>query len=311
MKQVLIAEDSPIYRKLVSDHLADWGFGVTVAKDGLEAWTLLQRADCPRLVLLDWVLPDVDGVELCRRIRREASNRAYTYVILLTGKDKRQDMLDAMQAGADDYLVKPFDALELRARLMVGKRIIELQEELVAARDSMRYAATHDALTGLMNRAEILDALKRELERARRDKKPVSIILADIDHFKKVNDTFGHLFGDEALREVATGLRSKLRVYDSVGRYGGEEFLLILPNCDLMNSLIRADELRAYVGSKAIIYSGARATVTVSMGVAVALTDSINDEETLLQLADQGLYAAKQNGRNRVEHVEVKTASDK
>jgi PleD family two-component response regulator len=156
-------------------------------------------------VLLDWVLPDVDGVELCRRIRREATNRAYTYVILLTGKDKRQDMLEAMQAGADDYLVKPFDALELRARLMVGKLIIELQEELVAARDSVRYAATHDALTGVMNRGEILDALKRELERARRDKKPVSVILADIDYFKKVNDTFGHLRGDEALKEWPRG----------------------------------------------------------------------------------------------------------
>ena len=309
--QVLIAEDSPIYRKLVGDHLKDWGFGVTVAKDGLEAWGLLQRADCPRLVLLDWVLPEVDGVEVCRRIRRDALNRAYTYVILLTGKDKKQDMLDAMQAGADDYLVKPFDALELRARLMVGKRILELQEELVAARDSMRYAATHDALTGLMNRGEILDSLKRELERARRDKKPVSVIMADIDHFKKVNDAFGHLFGDEALREVASRLRSKLRVYDSVGRYGGEEFLLILPNCDLMTGLIRADELRTYVGSKPVIHSGTTTTLTVSMGVAVSLTHSFTDIETLLQLADQGLYAAKQNGRNRVEHVEVKAASAK
>ncbi len=302
--QVLIAEDSPVYRKLVGDHLADWGFEVTVAKDGLEAWNLLQRSDCPRLVLLDWVLPKVDGVELCQRIRGGTPNRTYTYVILLTGKSTKKDMLEAMRAGADDYLVKPFDALELKARLMVGKRIIELQEELEAARDSMKHAATHDALTGMLNRREILDSLKRELERAQREKKLLSVILVDIDHFKQINDTFGHLYGDEALREVARRLRSGLRVYDSVGRYGGEEFLLILPGCDLMSSLIRGDELRNTVGRRPVTCNGSSTTVTVSMGVAVSTDHPDGDLGALLQQADQGLYAAKQNGRNRVEHFE-------
>src|SRR5208282_5305454 len=138
--QILVVEDSPVYRHLLASHLQEWGFPFTMANNGTEAWTLLQRPDCPKLVLLDWVLPDIDGVELCRRIRLAATANSYSYVILLTGKDDKKDMLEAMQAGADDYLVKPFDQLELKARLLVGKRIVGLHEELVSARDPMRYA---------------------------------------------------------------------------------------------------------------------------------------------------------------------------
>ena len=242
--QALVVDDSAIYRKLIGDHLRSWGFGVTLAESGEEAWSILQQPDPPKLVLLDWVLPDIDGIELCQRIRQAGSSGCYTYVILLTSKEGRQNMLEAMEAGADDYLVKPFDEMELKARLLVGKRILDLQEELVAARESMRHAATHDSLTGLMNRGEIIAMLKRELERARRERKPVGVILGDIDHFKNVNDTLGHLFGDEALREISRRLRAQLRVYDGVGRYGGEEFLMILPNCDLPNAILRADGLR-------------------------------------------------------------------
>jgi two-component system cell cycle response regulator len=158
--QVLIVDDSPVYRKLIADHLHGWGFGCTVVGNGSQAWELLQKADSPKLVLLDWVLPDVDGIELCKRIRQGRSCRPYIYVILLTGKDGRQNMLKAMEAGVDDYLEKPFDESELKARLLVGKRILDLQEELISARDSMRYAATHDSLTGILNRGEILDFLR-------------------------------------------------------------------------------------------------------------------------------------------------------
>jgi two-component system cell cycle response regulator len=302
--QILVVEDSPVYRQLLSSHLGEWGFPFTIAKDGSEAWTLLQRPDCPNLVLLDWVLPDIDGLELCRRIRLAGSGNSYSYIILLTGKDGKKDMLEAMQAGADDYLVKPFDHLELKARLLVGKRIVDLHEELVSARESMRHAATHDSLTGLINRGETLDFLNRELERAKRNRRPLSIMLADVDHFKRVNDTLGHLYGDEALKEVARRLRSKLRVYDGVGRYGGEEFLMILADCDLMAALIKADDLRAFVGSKPIVSSAVSTTITVSMGVAVSTDHSNGDIGSLLNQADRGLYAAKQKGRNRVEHVD-------
>jgi len=302
--QILVVEDSVVYRQILASHLKDWGLPFTIAKDGSEAWTLLQRPDCPRLVLLDWVLPDIDGVELCRRIRLASTGNSYSYVILLTGKDDKKDMLEAMQAGADDYLVKPFDQLELKARLLVGKRIVSLHEELVSARESMRYAATHDSLTGLMNRGETVDFLSRELARARRSGKPLSVILGDIDHFKQVNDTLGHLFGDDALKEVARRLRSKLRVYDGVGRYGGEEFLMVLADCDLQAALIKAEDLRASVGSEPVVSSRASRNITISMGVAVSTDHPNGDVGPLLNQADRGLYAAKQNGRNRVEHVD-------
>jgi diguanylate cyclase (GGDEF)-like protein len=302
--QILVAEDSPVYQQLLSSQLPDWGFSFIIAKDGAEAWNYLQRPDCPKLLLLDWVLPNIDGVELCRRVRVAGSGKSYSYVILLTGKDSKRDLLEAMQAGVDDYLVKPFDQLELKARLLVGKRIIELHEELVAAKESMRYAATHDSLTGVMNRGEVIDSLRRELERGKRAGKPVSILLADVDHFKTVNDTLGHLYGDEALKEIARRLRSKLRVYDGLGRYGGEEFLVILPDCDLMSALIRADELRMFVGARPIDSSRTSRTITLSMGVAVSTDFPSGDISMLRSYADKGLYAAKRDGRNRVAHVD-------
>jgi two-component system, cell cycle response regulator len=302
--QVLVVEDSAVYRKLICDQLGRWGFDSTVAESGAQAWGLLGEPSSPKLVLLDWVLPDVDGIELCQRIRLEGSSRPYVYVILLTSKEGRQNMLDAMHAGVDDYLLKPFDESELKARLLVGQRILELQEELVTARESMRYAATHDFLTELMNRGAVLNVLDRELERARREHNPIGVILADIDHFKNVNDALGHLFGDHALKEVARRLRSKLRVYDGLGRYGGEEFLLFLPGCDLANTLERANQLREFVAGAPVLSSGVQRAITLSMGVAVWAGLGRCNVQALLSEADAGLYAAKNKGRNRVECVQ-------
>jgi two-component system, cell cycle response regulator len=309
--QVLVVDDSAVYRKLISDHLRSWQFDIIVAQTGLEAWRVLEQPEAPKLVLLDWVMPDLDGIELCRRIRKVGNTSHYVYVILLTSKEGRQNMLEGMEAGADDYLVKPFDESELKARLMVGKRILNLQDELVSARESMRHAATHDSLTGLLNRGEIIGMLERELERSRRERKPVSVIMADIDHFKNVNDTHGHLFGDDALREIARRMHSKLRVYDGVGRYGGEEFLLVLPNCDLLDAIERANELRVTIASRAVISRGVEEEITMSMGVAASECAGRKDVEKLLNRADKALYEAKEKGRNRVEHVEtpVKKAS--
>lgn len=300
--QVLLVEDSAVYRKLIGDHLRSWGFGVTLAETGAEAWRILEQPDAPKLVLLDWVLPDLDGIELCQRVRKVSASGQYVYIILLTGKEGRENMLDAMKAGADDYLVKPFDAPELQAHLLVGKRILTLQAELVAARDSMRHAATHDSLTGLLNRGEIFGMLERELERARRERRPLSVILADIDHFKGLNDTCGHLYGDEALREVARRLQSKLRVYDGVGRYGGEEFLLVLPACELKGAAERAKELLEVIAATPIVSNNIETSITISMGVAVSECVGAKELEKLLRRADSALYGAKQGGRNRVEH---------
>jgi len=302
--QILLVDDSAVYRKLIGDHLRSWDFNFTVAESGAQAWRVLEQPNAPKLVLLDWVLPDLEGIELCQRIRKVGTTGHYVYVILLTGKQGRQDMLNALNAGADDYLVKPFDASELKARLLVGKRILDLQDELVAARESMRHAATHDSLTGLLNRGEIFGMLERELERARRERNPLSVILGDIDHFKQVNDTCGHLFGDEALQEMARRLHSKLRVYDGVGRYGGEEFLLVLPSCGQQDALARANELREIIAATPIMHGGVARSITMSMGVAVSECTGVKELEALLSRADAALYAAKERGRNRVEHLD-------
>lgn len=299
--KILLAEDSPVYRHLISGHLKAWGFDLQVAKDGAAAWELLQAPDAPRLALLDWVLPKIEGIELCRRIRKSPAHSHYTYIVLLTGKDGKDDLVEGMQAGADDYLAKPFHPPELEARLLVGKRILNLQHELVSARELLRVAATYDFLTGLLNRGEIVAWLDRELVRGRREATPVGIILADIDHFKNVNDSLGHSAGDAVLREVARRLKSGLRVYDGAGRYGGEEFLLILPGCDLETTVRRAQQIGRLVSATGVMSPKGSVEITVSMGVTCAGGGSNTSVESLLNEADVALYRAKENGRNRVE----------
>jgi len=299
--RVLLIEDSAVYRQLIGGHLKSWGFEVIVAGTGAEASRILEQADAPKLVLIDGMLPDVEGVDLCGSIRATGSSDHYVYMILLTGKEGRQNMLDALEAGADDYLRKPFDEAELKARLLVGKRILDLQEELVAARESMREAATHDSLTGLLNRAEIFSLLERELERSRRERKPLSVILADIDHFKDLNDKEGHLFGDEALREIGRRMQSRVRPYDGVGRYGGEEFLLVLPSCDLQGAMDRANEMRELIAATKVISGGVEKAITMSLGVAASECIGVKEVEALIGRADAALYSAKKKGRNRAE----------
>jgi two-component system cell cycle response regulator len=301
LMRILLAEDSAVYRHLVSGHLKDWGFDLVIAKDGTEAWNLLQLPEAPTLVLLDWVLPEIDGIELCRRIRRTAVPGGYTYMVLLTGKDGKNDLLEGMEAGADDYLVKPFEPLELKARLLAGKRILDLQRELIEARESLRMAATYDFLTRLLNRGEVMALLERELTRGKRENSPVGIIMADIDRFKSINDSFGHLAGDAVLTEVAKRLKSDLRAYDGAGRYGGEEFLLILPGCDLATTIRRAEEIRQLVSAEAITIGKEATRVTVSMGATADECDRKMTVEALLREADTALYRAKANGRDRVE----------
>jgi len=304
--RILLVEDSPVYQRLISGHLRRWGFDVIALTDGLEAWTVLQQPHSPKLALMDWVMPKMDGTEVCRRLREQGASASYVYTILLTAKDNREDLLRAMEAGADDYLVKPFDELELKAKLMVGKRILALQEELISAREAMRHSATHDSLTGLMNRKAVMDGLGKELARSKREGTSVAVALVDVDHFKVVNDELGHLFGDEALKQVAHRLRSGLRNYDSVGRYGGEEFLLVLPGCDLAAAVVRAEQIRAGISATPVKTAAAQRSVTVSVGVAVSKGAGEGDAERVLDASDVALYEAKKNGRNGRNRVEPK-----
>ncbi len=292
--KILLVEDSAVDRHNIGSYLKEWHLDFVAVESGTKALKILDSPNPPTLALLDWLLPGIDGIELCRRIRTRSSNGRYIYTVMLTAKNRKQDLLTAMAAGADDYLAKPVDASELRARIMVGKRILDLQQ-------SLSFAATHDFLTDLLNRSEIISALQRELARSERESRPATVIMADIDHFKCVNDSMGHAAGDTVLKEVAQRLKSDLRPYDLAGRYGGEEFLLILPACDLQTGVRRADEIRQLVARTPITTGCGAPTVTVSMGVTVTSCSRGHNLACVLQAADTALYAAKNNGRNRVE----------
>jgi len=296
--RILIAEDNPVSRHLLEAFLVKWDYEVIVTANGADAWRELQRDRTLRLAILDWMMPGMSGVEVCREVRK-CPPEPYVYVLLLTAKDQKYDVLEGLEAGADDYLTKPFDPYELRARLRAGRRILELQEQLILAREQLRAEAAHDSLTGLWNRAAILEILHRELARSEREKTPVAAIVADLDHFKKINDTYGHLAGDAVLREVTRRIAGSMRPYDAVGRYGGEEFLIVAPGCDPATAFKVAERLRDCVSRQPVdIFDGAF-PVTLSAGVAASC--EAKEAEELVRMADAALYRAKTGGRNRVE----------
>ncbi len=298
--RVLAAEDNPVFQTMLRTMLTKWGYDVTMARDGTEAWEILQREDAPRLALLDWMMPGMDGVELCRMVRA-SMREPYIYILLLTARTESHYLVEGMEAGADDYLTKPINSHELRVRLRAGMRILRLQEELVQAREALRDQAMHDGLTRLLNRAAILDALQSTLARTSRDDEPVSVMMMDLDRFKQTNDTYGHLAGDAVLREAAKRMKAAVRRYDSVGRYGGEEFLIVLPGCAVDAAYSQAERIREAVGSQPFLAGPHSLTVTCSIGVAGRAHPSESDTDSLVREADLALYVAKGRGRNRVE----------
>ncbi len=301
--KILVADDDPLNRHLLQGLLTTWGYEMIFASDGEEAWQILRQKNAPKLAILDWMMPGKDGTEICREIRNYQDS-SYTYILLLTANLDKEDIITGLEAGADDYLTKPFNPNELRARLRAGRRIIELQEQLHAAYEQLRFQAAHDTLTGVKSRAAILEALQAELARARRRQDPVGILLADLDRFKEVNDTFGHLAGDAVLRETAKRMLSSVRSYDTVGRYGGEEFLIVVPGCDVSSLVNRAEALRMAVAAESVKTREGLISITVSLGVTVGGGSRPTDVEPLLRAADTALYQAKNNGRNRVEVFE-------
>jgi two-component system cell cycle response regulator len=300
--RVLVADDDVPAADSLAILARHWGYEAITVYDGKTALAKLRAPDAAPLAVLDWFMPGMNGVDVCREIRKD-TDRPYIYIVLVTGRGGREDMLNGLQAGADEYLTKPVDPNELCARLCAAKRILALQEQLLQTQQLLRRQATQDALTGLWNRATILEVLDRELARGRRENQPVTILMADLDHFKTINDTLGHLAGDEVLRQAGQRLRAELRPYDMVGRYGGEEFLIVLPGCTAEAAIVLAERLRRAVETAPIRDQGKPVAVTMSLGIAA--WDGTAPASALLRAADAALYRAKSSGRNRAVRGEI------
>ncbi|MGC8760319.1 MAG: GGDEF domain-containing protein [Bryobacteraceae bacterium] len=302
--RVLVADDSLVMRRLLEASLAGWGYEPVAAADGQQAWELLGGDDPPPIAILDWMMPGLSGLEICRLLRQRGSP-PYVYVILLTARGMREDIVEGMNAGADDYVVKPFDKHELEVRLRAGRRIIDLQTELLRAQERLREQATRDPLTGIWNRASILEILERELDRASREDSALGVLLLDLDHFKQLNDTRGHQFGDQALRLFAQRVQASVRSYDSFGRYGGEEFLVIAPHCGRPELMSQAERLRRAVEAQPFMVDGVECRLTVSIGASSTEKNGRHTSTELIRAADEALYAAKRAGRNCVVYAPI------
>jgi two-component system, cell cycle response regulator len=298
--KILIADDDAISCRMTARLLENGGYEVITANNGRQAAEMLATPDGPRLALIDWMMPGLDGLGVCRNVRSR-NEGPYIYIALLTSKQSGEDIVAGLEAGADDYLTKPCNPEELKARLRTGMRILELQDKLIEAREDMRFRATHDSLTSLLNRASILTEFEREVARCQRERSIVSILMCDLDHFKHINDVHGHLVGDEVLREAAARFMASVRAYDRVGRFGGEEFLVVLTGCDAALTRKRAEDLRFAICSRAFETASGPLPITVSVGT-VTSTDCAADATAsqLLHEADQALYSAKASGRNCV-----------
>ncbi len=295
--KLLVVDDSSLYRRMLKTMLEAWGYEVVLAANGYEAQRILERDDAPRLAILDCLMPGLSGLELCELIRTRT--QGYVYTLLLSVHDRKSDVLKGFELGADDYLCKPFEELELRARIKVGERIIRTQEELIEAREALKFEASHDPLVRLWNHRAILDLLRTELSRAKRLLTPLSVFFADLDSFKLVNDKYGHLVGDDVLRSAAERVSSTVREYDLVGRYGGEEFLVVLPNCNAEAAREVAERVRVHIAEGPVVTVPMQVQITVSIGV--SQWRSGQEVHDLLHRADLAMYQAKRNGRNRVE----------
>lgn len=301
--KVLVADDDMFTRRVVSALIRRFGYEVCEAKDGLEALAAMHSQDPPRLAVLDWVMPGLDGLLLCHAIRCQSMDQ-YTYIILLTAKDSTKEMIEGLDSGADDLIAKPVDQEVLRARLRVGQRLIEMHEQLIAARERLREQATHDALTGLLNRGTIFEIMHSELARCSREQRSLGVILCDLDHFKRINDTHGHLAGDQILRQSAQRLRAGVRRSDHVGRYGGEEFLILLPDCTVNQTMETADRLCRDVYQSPMLYRDEYIPISMSLGTVTYPAQGLVTVTDLLLRADECLLRAKRGGRNRVINME-------
>jgi two-component system cell cycle response regulator len=306
--KVLLADDDRLSRQALEAKVTEWGYDVISVSEGGKALTTLLRPDAPRLALLDWEMPGLSGVDVCRvlRGRRDAP---YVYIVLCTGREGQRHLIDGLAAGADDYIKKPFDVQELEVRLRAGRRVVLLQDQLLDAQAELERRALHDALTGAKNRGAIVDVLGRDLSRSRRTGRPTSIVLCDLDHFKNVNDTYGHPAGDAVLRELVRRVKVEIRSHDDLGRWGGEEFLVLLPECPAEEAERVAERLRDSFAREAVQAQFVRVTATASFGVA-GTDQGYGDLDAIVSAADTALYAAKAGGRNRVVRASPRASDE-
>jgi two-component system, cell cycle response regulator len=300
--KILVADDSPVYRKLIENTLLGTGdFSLVFAKSGREALAAY-REHHPSILVTDWMMPDLTGVQLCQLIRKEeAQGSSYTYIVILTGNTEKSQIISGLSAGADEYLTKPFHPGELLARVGVGRRIVELQQELESSKRRLEELALTDALTGLPNRRAAEEWACTQLYGAERHGYPLWVAMADLDHFKNINDTYGHAAGDEALQSFAETLKGKTRRSDFSARIGGEEFLLILTHIDEGGVRIVTEGIRSQMAQRILRLGHKDVTITVSFGVAPFTRNTRQKLTDLLARADEALYLAKRLGRNRVE----------
>jgi diguanylate cyclase (GGDEF)-like protein len=305
--RILIVDDDPMSQALLKSALKKEGYGFAIARNGQEAIDLYSQEFFP-IIITDWMMPEMDGLELCRLIRSMKLDR-YIYIILLTGQNSKTDLVEGLEAGADEYIIKPIHTSELRVRLKGACRILELESSLKNSLAEIRELSVRDRLTGSFNRVYMDHQLDDEITRSRRYHRALSVLMCDLDHFKNINDTYGHLAGDEVLRICVERITSSLRHgVDWLARYGGEEFVIVLPETDRAGALLVAERLRERIAAEAVNCAGCEIAVTASFGAATLPPDdrgAVQYMEQVLRLADTCLYQAKHAGRNRVVSAEM------
>lgn len=304
-KNIFIVDDVQENLQVLGNILKEQGFNISFARDGVQALKGVEKRK-PDLILLDVSMPEMDGYEACERLKSD-SDTSDIPVIFLTARSEVEDMVKGFRLGAVDYVTKPFHKEELLARVSThldlkdAKDIIKRQvEELEKKNEELYQNSITDRLTGVSNRLFLLDFLNREFSKARRKETPLSCIILDIDHFKKVNDSYGHLAGDRILAETAKLINSEVRNEDVFGRYGGEEFLLILPDTTMDEARKVGEKVRTAVESNTVLFEGKELKITISLGLAEYLNSESANEDQLIGSADTALYSAKKSGRNRL-----------
>jgi len=302
---ILIIDDSSSERILLGTILRKQGHTVTEAAIGLQALTLLSdKSKIFDLIFLDVRMPGIDGYETARRIRaiEKEQSEEWCPIIFLSGQTNPENIANGIAAGGDDYLAKPVNSIVLNSKIAAMQRIADMRQQLLISNQQLEVLAHTDELTQLPNRRHFLSILDSELARARRHDTPLSIAYMDLDHFKEINDTYGHEAGDAVLLSVAKVLSRNLRSEDSIGRIGGEEFCICLPGADTAHSLEPCERYRSLIANLKIPTSSQMLTVTASFGLTSILPDS-DDSTRLLARADEALYQAKQHGRNCIEVI--------